>query len=246
MNWTPDENTAGLLAGTADPLRYDGHDDDPREVAGMFRAAMPEGVRVLDVGCGAGGLTALVNAGKKNHVLGLEPDAQRAAVARSRGIAVITGVLDEDFVRTNGRFDVIVFADVLEHLPSPANILRLAWKALDDHGQLLISVPNVAHWSVRANLLVGRFDYEDCGIMDSTHLRWFTVKSLRALLERSGFQVRSFSHSAGTTLPVYQRTVFRWIPSTVRSPLVRSATRLFPRIFGCQHVVVAEKLSELA
>jgi methionine biosynthesis protein MetW len=239
--WTPDENARALGDSVPDALRYDGHGDDPHEVAGIMRAAMPSGVRVLDVGCGTGSLALIVNAGKENRVLGLEPDASRADVARSRGLPTITGTLDDAFIAAHGRFDVIIFADVLEHLPSPAQALQAAVRGLDAGGLLLISVPNVGHWSIRANLLMGRFDYEEFGLMDSTHLRWFTEKSLRAFVQRSGLEILSLCAAAGLTLPVYERSVLRHLPFRARSVAVRLGTRLLPRLFGSQFVVVARK-----
>lgn len=168
----PDAHGAGLVVGRLDPLRYSGQSDDPTEVPGMLRALMPELVRVLDVGCGTGSVTAVANGGKGNDVLAIEPDADRSAVARERGIEVFCGFLDEEFIARKGPFDVIVFSDVLEHLPSPDAMLKLAISGLRPGGIILASVPNVAHWSVRLNLLFGRFNYTETGLCDATHLRW--------------------------------------------------------------------------
>jgi methionine biosynthesis protein MetW len=239
--WTPDENALALADSSPDPLRYDGHSDEPCEVAGMMRAAMPSGVRVLDVGCGTGSLAEIVNAGKSNSVLGLEPDPERAETARRRGVPTITGTLDESFAAAHGPFDVIVFADVLEHLPAPAAVLETAVAALAPGGLALISVPNVGHWSIRFNLLLGRFDYEDFGLMDSTHLRWFTEKSLRAFVKRSRLEILSVRAAAGLNLPVYRRTILRLLPFRVRSAAIRLGVRFLPRLFGSQFVVVARK-----
>jgi 2-polyprenyl-3-methyl-5-hydroxy-6-metoxy-1,4-benzoquinol methylase len=79
VSWseTPDAHADGLLAEPLDPLRYDGQDEDPAEIPGMIQAAMPRGVRVLDVGCGAGSLTVIANRNKNNQVLAIEPDPAR-------------------------------------------------------------------------------------------------------------------------------------------------------------------------
>jgi methionine biosynthesis protein MetW len=241
LAWSPDENAQALGDKTPDALRYDGHTDDPAEVAGLMRAAMPEGIRVLDVGCGTGSLTLVVNAGKGNRVMGVEPDPERADKARSRGLDVVTGRLDDAFLAEHGPFDAITFADVIEHLPAPAQVLETAVRGLSPGGLILISVPNVAHWSVRANLLVGRFDYEDVGIMDSTHLRWFTAKSLTAFVERAGLEIISVRQAAGVTLPVYGRSLFRLVPFRLLKPVIRVSARAMPRLFGSQHVLVARK-----
>src|SRR3954454_3701490 len=104
----PDEHATGLLADALDPGRYDGHTDDPREVAGMLHALMPNNVRVLDVGCGTGSVTIIANRGKNNAVFGVEPDPHRAAIARSRGIETHCGVLTTDYLSKHGLFDVIM------------------------------------------------------------------------------------------------------------------------------------------
>jgi methionine biosynthesis protein MetW len=221
-----------------DALRYDGHSDHPQEVAGMLHAFMPSRVRVLDVGCGTGSVTLIANRKRDNTVIGIEPDNQRADVARARGLTVYTGFLDETFLAGHGPFDVVMASDVLEHTASPAELLKLMALAIKPDGIVLASVPNVAHWSVRLNLLMGRFDYEPVGIMDATHLRWFTARTISSLFEQSGLQVIEMRQTAGTTLPVYGRGVLRWIPRG-KAPAIRGLTRAFPLLFGVQHVVKA-------
>lgn len=238
---SPDIAAVGFASGPVDALRYDGHDDDPCEVAGMMRALMPSGVRVLDVGCGTGGVTLIANEGKGNEVRAVEPDQERAALARARGIDVDVGSLDEDYIASHGPFDVIMSSDVLEHLVAPAAMLRLFDQALRPDGIVLISVPNVAHWSVRANLLVGRFEYESVGIMDATHLRWFTSGSIVQLLEHTGFEVVSLRHTSGVNLPLYRSRLFRHIPHGLTARGARMMTRALPNLFGVQHVVKARR-----
>ena len=238
---SPDDNAVGLAEGHFDPLRYDGHTDDPHEAAGILRRLVPSDAKVLDVGCGTGSLTVIANQGKGNTVFGLEPDAERAAAAEARGVNVFRAELSSDFLDEHGPFDAIIFADVLEHLPSPANVVKLAVSGLKPGGLLLVSVPNVAHWSVRLYLLFGRFNYEEAGIMDATHLRWFTRKTIRALLEGCGLTIVSDQPTAGTGLPLYYRPVFRIFPRRVLERLIYIGTAMFPTLFGCQFVVVARK-----
>jgi SAM-dependent methyltransferase len=234
---SPDLAAQGFLAASPDALRYDGGIDDPDEVAGVMRAYMPAGVRILDVGCGTGSITTVANLGKGNEIVGVEPDPDRAALARSRGMDVECGLLDEAFLKRRGPFDVVMFADVLEHLPDPTVLLRLAISGLKPGGLILISVPNVAHWTVRAKLLFGRFDYADTGIMDATHVRWFYDRSIRALVESAGLEVLAMRQTAGADLPVYSRPPFKWLPDGIRRPLIKASMRLAPKLVGCQHVL---------
>jgi methionine biosynthesis protein MetW len=238
---TPDQHGEGLLQTAIDPLRYDGHTDDPGEVAGILRRCMPSNVKVLDVGCGTGSVTQIVNRDKNNDVYGIEPDAARASIASSRGIRASREYLTKEFFDVNGTFDVVVFADVLEHLASPAELLSLAASGLRPNGCILISVPNVAHWSVRLALLLGRFNYAPTGIMDSTHLRWFTERTIISLCRSCELQIKSISQTAGADLPVYGRKPFAWLPGQLKRRIVRGGTRMFPRLIGCQHIVVATK-----
>lgn len=236
---TPDAHSSGLT-GQVDALRYDGHSDDPFEVAGVLRSLMPEHARVLDVGCGTGSVTEIVNRGKSNRVCAVEPDLHRAERARSRGFEVHCEFLTAEFLREHGPFDVVMFADVLEHLPDPAKMLRLARSGLAASGILLASVPNVAHWSIRLDLLRGRFNYTESGLRDATHLRWFTRGTLEALLHTQGFEVLEFRHTAGTTLPEYHtRRPWKWLSPSRRLATVRQLTAKWPLVFACQHVVKA-------
>jgi methionine biosynthesis protein MetW len=237
---SPDRNGEGLVAAPLDPLRYEAQTDHPDEVAGILRSFMPSGVRVLDVGCGTGSVMQVANQGKNNTAIGIEPDAARAECAGARGLEVYCETLTDLFLERHGPFDVIVFSDVLEHLAAPVDLLRTALKGLKSKGLVLASVPNVAHWSVRAQLFFGRFDYADTGIMDSTHLRWFTERSIRALLASAGLETIVCRQSAGVTLPVYYQPPFGLMPGRLRRPLIRLLTRNLPLLFGCQHVVKAQ------
>jgi len=173
-------------------------------------------------------------------IIGIEPNSCRAAVARARGLEVYEGLLTPDVLQLLEPFDVIVFADVLEHVADPGTLSQLARRALRPQGRVIASVPNVAHWSVRIDLLRGRFNYQPVGIRDSTHLRWFTAETVRSLFESNGLRVISLRHTAGVTLPDYEtRRPWRWIPRDRRDPIIRVLARRLPLLFGCQHIIHA-------
>jgi len=237
---SPDVSGHGLVGHTLDPLRYNSATHNPYEVTGILHDLMPSGVRVLDIGCGAGVITLIANEGKSNTVYGVEPDPDRAKVSAERGLKMECGLLDSAYFERHGRFDVIMLIDVLEHLVDPQAMLALIKQGLNPGGRILLSVPNVAHWSVRLKLLFGRFDYTEIGIMDATHLRWFYEGSLRALVESQGFTITDVRQSAGTFLWSYSaRPPFKWLPAGLRDRLIGRLTRLFPGLFGFQHVVSA-------
>jgi 2-polyprenyl-3-methyl-5-hydroxy-6-metoxy-1,4-benzoquinol methylase len=166
-----------------------GVDDRPPPLA----AKVPEGSRVLDLGCSVGQLARhLVDRGCT--VVGVELDT--AAAARAEQWCEAVHPADLDLVELapllgDDRFDAIVCADVIEHLRDPARLLREALPLLAPGGVLVATVPNIAHGSVRLALLTGRFEYADLGIMDRTHLRFFTRATLTELLRICGYRVRS-------------------------------------------------------
>ncbi|MDP1806434.1 MAG: class I SAM-dependent methyltransferase, partial [Acidimicrobiales bacterium] len=144
--------------------------------------------RVLDVGCATGYLArALTERGCT--VSGLELDEESAEEARPDLERLVVGDLETmDLAEAFGddRFDVIVLGDVLEHLRDPLPVLRRAKALLAERGSMVASIPNVAHGSVRLALLAGRFDYQDLGLLDSTHLRFFTRSSVEDLFREAG------------------------------------------------------------
>ncbi len=125
-------------------------------------------------------------------------------------------------VRQMEPFDVVMFADVLEHLADPFSLLCIAKTALAPAGSIVASVPNTAHWSVRSDLFRGRFEYRKWGIMDATHLRWFTSSSLRFLFESAGLSVQAERVTAGIDLDCYsERLPWRRMSRKTRASLVR-------------------------
>jgi methionine biosynthesis protein MetW len=237
---SPDLHAGGLLSASPDPLRYDGHPLDPEEAAGMIASFIQPDATVLDIGCGTGAISKFLIETRGVRLLGIEPDPKRVDLARSRGINIMQGFLDEQIIENLGKFDVVLFADVLEHLPAPNTALQLVRQALKPEGVVVASIPNIAHWSVRFNLMLGRFDYQPYGIMDATHLRWFTEESVRCLFEMSGYHIEKISHTAGVLLPIYNEIPWRYLFNRrYQKPIVRFLARKLPKLFGCQHVIRA-------
>ena len=160
------------------------------------------GKAVLDVGCSTGYLAVAL--GERGcTVTGIEVDPEAAELARPHLKDVVVADLDTvnlDSLGIEDRFDVVVFADVLEHLRDPVGTLRAASDLLRPDGYVVVSIPNVAHGSVRLALLEGRFDYSDVGLLDETHIRFFTRSTLRAFTQAAGFAVQDMRR---TTAPVF-------------------------------------------
>lgn len=237
---SPDVNAGGFVSGAPDPFRYDGHVLDPDEVAGIVVSMVPAGATVLDVGCAAGSMDCILVDKCSARVVGIEPDTKRADLARARGIEVYGGYLTRELTKEIGRFDLVLLTDVLEHLPNPQSMLLLAREFLKPGGAVVISVPNVAHWSVRLCLLRGKFDYLDWGIMDATHLRWFTFDSIRSLLDSAGFEVVECRGTAGIRIQDnYARAPLRWFSPKYREQVLRWGCRHWPTLLGTQYVIKA-------
>jgi methionine biosynthesis protein MetW len=175
------------------------------------RALVPAGAaRVLDVGCGAGALGAALKEEREIEVCGLELFADAAARARERIDTVVEGNLDqlEDLPFEPGHFDAMIFGDVLEHLHDPARLLRTLRPYLADDGAIVCSVPNVGHWSVVLPLLMqDRWPYADAGLLDRTHVHFFTLAEARIMLRDCGFTLASASATHVSEPPPEMRSL---------------------------------------
>ena len=156
--------------------------------------ACPKGTDVLDVGCASGYL------GEELHNLGCKVwgvDSDKFALGNiPKGTYEETLELDLNLQTDVGPFfprlfDVVIAADVLEHLLDPQRVLRTLSKSLKPNGLIIISLPNVANFSIRIPLIFGRFDYTELGILDRTHLHLFTYKSAAQLVRDSGLEIES-------------------------------------------------------
>lgn len=168
----------------------------------LVLARCPAGAHVLDVGCATGALGAALSA-QGRRVTGVEPLAAAAAIARGRIDPVFTGLADDFFDQhAEQRFDAIVFADVLEHMPDPAAALRRAASHLAAGGVIVASVPNVTHASVRAMLLEGRWDMGGQGILDRTHLRFYSRRGFVDLCSDNALTIDAMCVTAHSSASV--------------------------------------------
>jgi methionine biosynthesis protein MetW len=149
---------------------------------------------VLDVGCATGALCERLRTEKSCKTVGVELDPR--ACAQAKGCCdylVRVDLAQRRFLPFKpSTFDCIVFGDILEHLAQPEWILSQAKTLLKPGGTVIISVPNVTHWRMRLNLLLGIFEYSDYGILDRSHLRFFTSKSLRNFVSELGYEILVF------------------------------------------------------
>lgn len=150
---------------------------------------------MLEIGCATGYMSEVLRDRLGCTVVGVELSPEAAALAEGRAARVITAdaeTVDWEAALGDERFDAVVFADVLEHLRDPRAVLQRVSPFLSSTGAVVASVPNVAHASVRLALLAGEFRYRPTGLLDETHLRFFTRASLQDLFESAGHVVTTW------------------------------------------------------
>ena len=151
----------------------------------MISALVPAGSRVLDVGCASGYFSQHLAETRGCEVVGVDYSEEAVAVARRRGVDAYQIDLERSPLDSEG-FDVAIFADVLEHLRDPQGLLASLRTP-----QILVSLPNITHWSARLEILRGRFPWADFGLFDRTHLRFFDRTDARQLIAGSGYCIAS-------------------------------------------------------
>lgn len=191
---------------------------------------VPPGSLVLDCGC-AGGYLARELAERQCAVDGVDIESQALEAAASACRNVYLGsIQDEPFVNSlEGPYDRIVLGDVLEHTAHPDRAMTLLRERLAPGGRLLVSLPNIAYWRIRWDLLRGRFEYQDSGILDRTHLRFFTRDSAQAMARGTGFRI--IEAEVTLQLPTWMSPV---------TPPLRGLMRRFPNFFGYQILLELE------
>jgi 2-polyprenyl-3-methyl-5-hydroxy-6-metoxy-1,4-benzoquinol methylase len=146
--------------------------------------------RVLDIGCASGVTGRSLKESGIDEVVGVEYDRDACREASS----VLDKVFCADIQKLtlpyeDGYFDCIIYADVLEHLMDPWDVLKKNRKFLSDSGVVIASIPNIQHYRVIKKLKAGRWDYEDKGVLDSAHIRFFTLSSAKKMFAEAGYAI---------------------------------------------------------
>ena len=148
---------------------------------------------ILEVGCSSGALAREYKEINPNcSYRGVEIEESYAELARKYCDEVLLGdieLFDESFWLENSNVNCWIFADVLEHLKDPWRCLGKIHSVLPMGGSVIACIPNIQHWSILVKLSLGNFRYEEMGLLDKTHLRWFTRKTIIELFESTGFKV---------------------------------------------------------
>jgi 2-polyprenyl-3-methyl-5-hydroxy-6-metoxy-1,4-benzoquinol methylase len=216
--------------------------DDPWSSHAQIKtwlADLRPGTQVLDIGVAMGTLgKVFTQAGLVMH--GIEPHPTWAEVARPFYNDLLGGTLDDATDAFLANHAVVVCADVLEHIADPEQALRRLLPLQLEGCQFLVSVPNIANIWVRLNLLLGRFDYTDRGILDRTHLRFFTRRTVRSMFAAVGLQIIQLN-----VTPIPLNLIHPFFQQNVLGKFAHAAlarlTRALPTLLGYQFVIKAVK-----
>lgn len=200
--------------------------------------SLPAQSKVLDVGT-ASGMLARRSGNKSLHFFGIEAVAEWAEIASPFYEKLWVCSFDDAPNEALSGYDAVILGDVLEHMPAPDRALKKLVDLQPAECKFIVSVPNVANLWVRLHLLMGRFDYAERGILDKTHLRFFTRKTAKALINNAGLEIISIQ---GTPIPLELVSPFF---TTAMGRLFHAAfarfTALFPTLLGYQFIVEAKK-----
>jgi SAM-dependent methyltransferase len=195
--------------------------------------------RVLDVGCDVGFAGRdLVADGYR--VWGIDRNPVTLRKAADYYQHTILADIESELPLPEGPFDVMIMADILEHLVNPAVVFAHFAGLLAPHGLVVVSVPNVAHWYMRLSLLCGRFEYGDRGILDRTHVRFFTLRSARRFLRNAGFVIEAVE-ATPLPLPLVWGAAAPGRPFYFLHAVSFHMARLWKTLFGYQLIFAARK-----
>ncbi len=198
------------------------------------------GRRLLDVGAAQGDLAQLLTL-RGFKVTAIECNSELAAMAQGKCCQVIVADLDKPLPEIEPGFDVAVCGDILEHLKDPLSALVRVAQLVKSDGLIIVSVPNVTHLWVRVQFCLGRFEYTERGILDATHLRFFTLTSFRRLLQQADLETL---HLTATPAPVHLVIPEHFHGRTLNAVHAVSAfaAKNWKAMFGYQFVAVTRRV----
>jgi O-antigen biosynthesis protein len=237
-------------------LKYTQFNDGEGSSHMLVVGLVPHGARVLEFGCATGYMSEVLKSRKGCKVTGIEISPEAAEIAREHCDRVIVGDAEElDYGELLGkdRFEAILFADVLEHLKRPGDVLERIRPFLSRRGRVIASIPNIAHGSVRLALLAGEFRYRELGLLDSTHLRFFTRAGIHDLFEGAGFVITDWLYTRneidGTEVRVpalpMSDSLREWLQKDPESSIYQFIVRAGSSTAASQLATLRDELEEL-
>jgi len=166
--------------GKFDPLKL-----EPTNIDRLSTALVPRNSKVLELGCATGFMSQYFRRHLNCQVTGVDINPS----VKPTIIGDLEDKQTQNQIKLAAPYDVVFASAIIEHLKDPEALLQLIKAVLKPQGQLIITAPNVAHWRLRLKLLRGHWDYEDYGLLDKTHLRFFTYFSFQKLIQAAGFKI---------------------------------------------------------
>lgn len=186
--------------------------------------------KALEVGCGAGStLVYLKTSGLVRYAAGFDINSEQLEIAKKNGVDFVSTIdpLDIKYEFVKDDFDIILLLDVLEHMIDPWTALKNITRHLTHNGRVILSIPNVQNLRVIVPLIFGKWEYKNAGILDKTHLRFFTRKSCVELVRQAGMRVISISSNTET----------HYLPRIANL----FTAKLFQRYITKQFIIVCER-----
>lgn len=216
-------------------FKYSKYNANKYQVHTLAYDLIYQGAKVLDLGCATGyfGKELML---KTRDIYGVELDSYAMNQAKAYYKKIIKSDLNCFDTRQlpKRHFDFILLLDVIEHLTRPKQLLQKITKLLGPNGRLVISTPNILHISVRSRMLLGQFSYEKYGILDETHVHFYTIKSLIDIVGQAGYKLVKVIPSADLgQIPLFGRFLRR-IPQNIQYFIVKIA----PNLLAAQFIVV--------
>jgi 2-polyprenyl-3-methyl-5-hydroxy-6-metoxy-1,4-benzoquinol methylase len=210
--------------------KYDNYNTDLYSMHMKITKFIQKQKKVLDVGCAYGNLAEVMFT-NECEVVGVEIDPEAGKNAQKYCKEVLIG--DAELIELSSKyinyFDYIIFADILEHLKNPVKVLKRFKKYLKNEGCIVISLPNITNWRMRLKILFGNFEYENTGVMDSGHIRFFNEKTAKSLLYDSGFEIIKFDLTG--------------LETPIGTSILHKIGRLWPNLLAYQFLIIAKKIN---
>ena len=227
------------------PLNFDHQDKyDDRPRTDLLNLIPEPCKHILEIGCGTGATGSLLKSKNPNLVyVGLEIDEQAARTAGTRLDKVITADVEKmpgnQWPFETESFDLIIAADVLEHLYDPWRVLHLLRSLLKRDGKILLSLPNTQNINLIANLVQGNWTYEKFGLLDATHIRFFTWHEIEKLIQGTGYRILKTVSQLQAVLDGQPYPLDITIDNLVLKNIDREEAQ---RLFTFQYLILAEKV----
>lgn len=169
--------------------------DDPNTSWQKTFQLIPAKSTVLDIGCSTGTFGERLIKEKQCTVDGIEIDERDLKAARQKLRKVYNIQIETEDIKVDDKYDIVFFGDVIEHLARPAQALNKVHALLKPGGRLVFSIPNITHMSVRLMLMSGKIKYGRTGLLDETHLHFYSQEEVYRVLNEAGFAVETFDYT---------------------------------------------------